>query len=525
MLSAMRRYVGPIAASAGVLVATLLLAGFLEEREQTLIRHATANFARAVQTDIEEDLETRILSPMRRAALWDVASPSGHWREMAGAFLREYPVFRTVGWMGAGGERRLFPEGVAPVLGVPLDELLRRVATPSSHERQGVREAIFLPAMPQPDRTRLRPVVVPVFHGEQLAGLGMATFSEAEVVDSLLQNLRGLGYSIAVEEDRQPADASQAGLDNASEIWGHEAEARVGGVTWRARVWPSPELLHEMRSRVWQTVGALGFALALFAGLASYFQARIHERTVQLTAANERLKDLSGRLMQLQDEERRHLARELHEGTAQMLAALAMHLGFARKLASPWQRKVRNAIEASLELARESAGEVQAMAYTLHPLLLEDCGVAEALQWYAREFSRRSGIEVFVNVPSSIDRAEGMLELTIFRIVQEALTNILEHSGSKTAEISLRREASEMVLEVSDKGGGIPPDVLSGLASGSSVPGIGIAGMRERVRRLGGTLDIASDAQGTRLVARLPAKHRPATPPSEDPETPVPSGS
>jgi PAS domain S-box-containing protein len=221
------------------------------------------------------------------------------------------------------------------------------------------------------------------------------------------------------------------------------------------------------------------------------------------------LRDLSGRLMQVQDEERRRLARELHEGTAQMLVALAMNLGMARKYAGREGSKVRSAIEASLELVQESGSQVQTMAYLLHPLGLDDFGLASALPWYAEGFSTRSGIKVSVSVSSSRERLERELELAIFRMVQEGLTNILRHSGSQTAEISLRDDESEIVLEIADKGRGISREVLSRMTSGLPVPGIGLAGMRERARQLGGRLDIESSPQGVRLVARIPARRRP----------------
>jgi PAS domain S-box-containing protein len=222
--------------------------------------------------------------------------------------------------------------------------------------------------------------------------------------------------------------------------------------------------------------------------------------------AEELLSELSGGLMALQDEERKRLARELHEGTAQMLAALEMNLELAKRLAREESQKVKSALDTSLELVEQSATQVRTMSYLLHPPGLDDFGVGPALRWYADGFSSRSGIKVGVNISTDVERFERNIELAIFRIVQEALTNIIRHSGSKTAEISLRQRESEIELEIADHGHGMQPDLLQRMSSGKTVPGIGIAGIRERVRQLGGVFGIHSGSDGVRLIATLPVK-------------------
>ncbi len=218
------------------------------------------------------------------------------------------------------------------------------------------------------------------------------------------------------------------------------------------------------------------------------------------------LSELSGGLMTVQDAERQRLARELHEGTAQVLAALAMNLGVALRLASEEDTRVRGASEVSLELVQQSASQVQTMAYLLHPPGLDEFGLASVLPWYAQGFSTRSGIQVSVSVSMTLERLERALEVAVFRIVQEALTNILRHSGSKTAEISLRQEGAELILKISDQGQGMPREILSRISAGLAIRGIGIVGMRERVRQLGGVLDIGSGPQGVTLTVTLPAR-------------------
>lgn len=220
--------------------------------------------------------------------------------------------------------------------------------------------------------------------------------------------------------------------------------------------------------------------------------------------AEELLSELSGGLMALQDEERKRLSRELHEGTAQMLAALEMNLELAKKLAREESQKVVNALDVSLDLVEQSASQLRTMAYLLHPPGLDDFGLAPALRWYAQGFSSHSRIKVNVDVETEGTRFDRDVELAVFRIVQEALTNILRHSNSKVAEIILRENGEELELEVHDKGRGISPEIMSRMSSGKTVPGIGIAGIRERVRQLGGIFGIQSGEDGVRLIAKLP---------------------
>jgi two-component system, NarL family, sensor kinase len=220
--------------------------------------------------------------------------------------------------------------------------------------------------------------------------------------------------------------------------------------------------------------------------------------------AEELLSELSGGLMALQDEERKRLSRELHEGTAQMLAAVQMNLEVAKSLARDTNHKVISALDVSLELVEQSASELRTMAYLLHPPGLDDFGLAAALRWYANGFSTHSGIKVEVDIATEDTRFNRDIEIAVFRIVQEALTNILRHSASRTARIALRQRDDELELEVSDNGNGMMSDVMERMSSGKTVPGIGIAGIRERVRQLGGVFGLHSGPDGVRLVAKLP---------------------
>ena len=226
---------------------------------------------------------------------------------------------------------------------------------------------------------------------------------------------------------------------------------------------------------------------------------KVQERTRELDARNEKIRVLTGRLLKLQDEERRRIARELHDSTGQMLAAMKMNLDRliveARGLQS--EPLISEAIAINEDLTRQ----LRTMSYLLHPPLLDELGLASALGWYVEGFSQRSGIHVDLEISPEFDRLPEDLEITIFRVIQECLTNIHRHSGSATAKIRLARGEEGVRVEVIDEGAGIP---VHRLREGKLVQGIGIMGIQERMRQLGGDLDVTSSGKGTTVVATLP---------------------
>jgi PAS domain S-box-containing protein len=220
--------------------------------------------------------------------------------------------------------------------------------------------------------------------------------------------------------------------------------------------------------------------------------------------AEEALRQLSGRLLRLQDEERRRIARELHETAAQTLAGLAVNLTMVKTLATDLNPRASACLSESLELAEQCSREIRTISYLLHPPLVDEAGLGPALGWYTAGFSQRSAVEVHVDVPPEFGRPPSEHELTLYRIVQEALTNIHLHSGSKTARIRLERRPNEVVLTVADEGHGFPSAALGIAGPESSNIGVGIPGMRERLRQLGGRLHIQTGSRGTILTANLP---------------------
>ncbi len=219
--------------------------------------------------------------------------------------------------------------------------------------------------------------------------------------------------------------------------------------------------------------------------------------------AEEELSALSQRLLRVQDEERRRLARELHDSTAQNIAALCLNLGVVSELAERLDGPAQKALRECQELGEQCIRELRTFSYLLHPPVLDDLGLCSALRWYVEGFAQRSGIEVALDIAPDLGRLPRELELVLFRIIQESLTNIHRHSGSRTAFIRIVRHAGEVFMQVRDQGRGI----VGGLGpngTGTARVGVGIAGMRERVRLAGGHLRIRSHPGGTDVEVLVP---------------------
>jgi signal transduction histidine kinase len=229
---------------------------------------------------------------------------------------------------------------------------------------------------------------------------------------------------------------------------------------------------------------------------------RVRERTAELDAANNSLRDLSARLLQLQDDERRRLARELHDSVGQLLAGLSMNLAAVRGDIDRLN-KTAAALTDSEALVQEMSKEVRTISHLLHPPLLDEAGLESAIRWYVDGFVQRSKIAVDLDLPTELGRLPREMETAVFRVMQECLTNVHRHSGSPTATIRLRRRNGEVLVEIEDNGRGIPLEKREKI-SVNGTPGVGIRGMRERLRQLGGALDINSTGAGTVVTARLP---------------------
>lgn len=241
---------------------------------------------------------------------------------------------------------------------------------------------------------------------------------------------------------------------------------------------------------------------------------KIEERTDDLNRANESLRELSSRLQQIRDEEHRRIARELHDSVGQSLAALSMNLAIVRQQEDKLDGAAARAVEDNARMIEQISGEIRTISHLLHPPLLDAAGLSSALRWYVEGFSERSKIHVELNLPGELGRLSDEMEIAIFRMVQECLTNIHRHSGGASAAIRVRVEDREIFVEVRDRGKGISREKQLELRT-SGRTGVGFRGMRERLRQLGGTLDIRSDSTGTIVSAALPiAANRAAGPPA-----------
>jgi PAS domain S-box-containing protein len=233
---------------------------------------------------------------------------------------------------------------------------------------------------------------------------------------------------------------------------------------------------------------------------------RIQERTAELNTATESLRDLSARLLRMRDDEQRRLARELHDSVGQLLAAIGMNIAMIAAEADRLTPATAKCVSENAELVNEASREIRTISHLLHPPLLDEAGLASALRWYTEGFAKRSRIEVNLEIPDELGRLRTEAEIALFRVVQECLTNIHRHSESPTATIRIKAQGDQVMLEVQDRGKGIPPEKLQRFASIGRI-GVGFGGMRERLRQLGGTLEVQSDENGTLVSALLPVGH------------------
>ena len=233
--------------------------------------------------------------------------------------------------------------------------------------------------------------------------------------------------------------------------------------------------------------------------------ADLHRKTRQMEMLNGELHNLSARLMAAQDEERRRIARDLHDSVGQLVAALSMNSSLALTEAENLSVPASDALRQNISMIQQLSNEIRTISHLLHPPLLDEIGLLPAIQIFAEGFAERSKVEVVVELAPEIGRLAPNVEISIFRIVQECLTNVYRHSGSKTACIKMWPSDGKMLtLQVCDQGKGIPAERRVSMSVGTS-RGLGMSGMRERVRELGGTLEIQSNGNGTTVTVEFPA--------------------
>ena len=239
--------------------------------------------------------------------------------------------------------------------------------------------------------------------------------------------------------------------------------------------------------------------------------ADLHRKTRQMELLNRELRTLSARLIATQDEERRHIARDLHDSVGQLVAALGMNNGLALRETEKVGLEAAGVLRQNAMLVDQLSKEIRTISHLLHPPLLDEVGLMPAIKSFAGGFAERSNVKVDVELSPEIGRLSPNMEISIFRIVQECLTNVYRHSGSKTARIKIwPSEEKLLTVQVCDEGRGIPLEDRISMSLGTN-QGVGLSGMRERVRELGGTLEVLSDENGTTVTAALPLVNAIAT--------------
>jgi len=238
--------------------------------------------------------------------------------------------------------------------------------------------------------------------------------------------------------------------------------------------------------------------------LADALDTQVQFRTRELERRNLDLRELSSRLMESQDAERRHIARELHDSAGQTLVVLTLQLAqFVEDATHDAPQLAKNASEIE-EAVQQLIRELRTTSYLLHPPLLDESGISSALSWYVQGLAERSSLKIDLQISDNFGRLPSEMELLIFRLIQESLTNIHRHSGSETALIQLERKENSIHVKVEDHGSGMSPERLAEIQSQGT--GVGIRGMRERVRHFHGDLVVESDGLGTKVCASLPLK-------------------
>lgn len=525
------------------LAASFALWGPLEIYEREHVCRTTQQSMESLRADIASDMRSRLLAQVRLAELWaDHLAFSDREREVsARLFLDHHAGYLGLQWVdprygviwSVGRDSRANPDTWA----LATEQALRSAQVSSSAPGPG--NATVTPRFQLPDGRAAFRVVVPVVQNRAVAGFLVAIVEVRGALDDMVDDHKDLGYSVSVSEGSSEIYRMPGSDEQYEASLSEQAALTLPGTTWRVRIWPKPEILSQWRSSLPGLAMVLGGLLGSVLMLTIHFaraarrssrelqrahdglEQRVKDRTLALEAVNGALqaevvdrkraedsyRELSGRLLRLQDEERRRIARELHDSTAQMLGALAINVDRSLALAEAGDiARLRGVLGESREFAEEVTQELRTVSYLLHPPMLDDLGLEYVLPWYAAGFSRRSGIATTLHIEPGVGRMPPEIELTLFRIVQEGLANVHRHSGSPSVEITLSRTDDWAALEVRDQGAGLPETVMAAVgAEATAAPvGVGIAGMRERVRQLRGRMDISSGEQGTTLRTTLP---------------------
>lgn len=532
-----------IPARAVLLVLTVALASLAFWKSHGLLERShlhkmTAAHAQTVRLDIIEEIQYCLRGQVQLARLLENDRRPEAREHQVRLFLRDHPGFLDEQWVDPAFHVRwsVAESTVGTSQDVPPgpDPALQSLLTKLTDRRDN--NTTFTPPFPLANGDSARRIVVPVYHQDQLIGFSIATVDREKLFGEILEDQAGAGYGLSVADANQQVYTSGIAFQKESE-WVRIAEFSASGLPLRVRIWPEPNLLSGNRAMLIELSLAAGavigllFFIVLELAITWHLQSqelrksrdeldlRVQQRTAELRSINEALEieiherkqtqesfqELSGRVLHLRDQEQRRIGRELHDSTVQTLAALVIYLErLELSLANGDRSKAPKLLAMSRNLAEHVTAELRTISYLMHPPMLDDLGLEIALPWYAAGFTARSGIQTNVRVQPELGRFSQETELTLYRVAQEALTNIHRHSGSLTADISLLRDADQVALRITDCGRGIPCEVLEHNSNSGALIGVGIAGMRERVRQLNGSLEIESSHRGTTIKIMLP---------------------
>jgi signal transduction histidine kinase len=537
---------------AGVGIATSAAVAFafwspLQRAHRAHIQRITQFAVHAVRSDVADEIRSQFLAQIQLAQLYGIQGSLSkqEWDSYSGIFVAHHPGYFALLLTDQALHVRL---SFALAETQPQLDTLFAIDGPllqTLHQGPERRDALLSPAFVLRNGKSGHAVVTPIYYKGEHNGFLIALLDDRTFLEDALGDQIGRGYGLAVFEDKQELYRVPRDHSDNEEQWIQDAELSLSGTTWRIRAWPQASLLGEVEPRLPELalisgamIGML-FSTTLILAWTAYVKSqelgrardrlefRVQERTAELESLNKTLeaeirersfaekslRDLTGRLLHLRDEEQRRLARELHDSTAQIVGALAINLERLQEaVAIGNSAKACALIGQSSDLAEHATADLRTISHLLHPPLLDDLGLEGALPWYTDGFSNRSGISVRLEIQPNLGRFSQEVELTIFRIVQEALTNIYKHSGSETARITLFRQRDDLTLQICDHGKGFPAEVIASRGNSRATVGVGIAGMRERMRQMKGKLDIDSGGSGTCITIVLPTV---VTPPSE----------
>ena len=628
--------------------------------ERAHIQRMTHLAASAVAADLRSDMDAWLLGQVRLAKMWEFDEPTyDQWMAFAGLYLEHHPGCLAIEWLDPKYEERWIARSSGDKTPLPGNGTREHFLQSALLSKQPVLSNLLNSS----DGRRQWLTIVPIYQKGLFRGFVLASFDAQRSLDSMFEDIKGLNFSVAIEENGVEAFRLDGSTTENEKEWAQTIDVPLQGQTWRLKIWSKPEAMAEMRSNLplvtlFCGLGAclllvviaqmvqkqkaeiaerkrveisLRTSQARFAGMLAisaeavistdanmritlYNQSaenifgfsakealgqsidlvipgrfreiharhvnqfaesakqsllmssrrrvlglrkdgtefpmtasvsrldleeeriftiicsditqevqaaeelrrahdelehRVQERTADLVQSNQflqaeiierkeaeqQVQELSRRMMRVQEEERRNLARELHDGATQNLVALTLNMAPILE-AIDIAPATRAMMEECVRLIDESTNELRTISYLLHPPLLEELGLSRTLRGYVEGFSKRSGIAVTLTTQGELDKLGFDVELAVFRIVQESLSNVHRHSHSSTAHILLVRQGSSLNLDISDQGRGIP--------AGKDNTGVGIAGIRERVRLLKGTVTIRSDASGTIIRISLP---------------------